>query len=374
LIGGLVTAGAALAMLWLATARAPGPAPSEEEDGLTLVPTALCLYDWGSAEHAYPAPAVPGMAQPPDALATQALTFAQDHPGTTLLSEATVAANATLYYSSQGRAAATYVAAHATRCAALPADQRATERALAEETWMAQEATNAQAALLAAIQTRMVERDWTATATASPVPTDTPSPTPTLILPLTPTPNAALITALPEGLRFFSDDRLWVVEASGPVAADPAPAHTQLDPSGRFGLLLRDDDPWLVTVAYGQLRTLTQSPDRREVDARWWPSRPGVVAVVSVLPSTDQGIDGLRELALLTISNGAQQVITTRDTLVVDVALSPDGRSIAYSEYPVWVVLDTLAGTQSTFTPSVCLSPPPRGLGSTPSFRRTVVG
>ncbi len=161
--------------------------------------------------------------------------------------------------------------------------------------------------------------------TASPTPT--PDPTPTTITDK-PDENALLF-----GLIYQSADALWHINADGEAVkllehlgddyAGPA-----ISPDGTQVVYAEADDIWLADIATGERRNLTQTPERRECCAQWWPSRPDSILFDS-WPAEASGPN--MGFATLIRSDGTgYQVLDDEEPAFTQPAPGPDGQTVAY--------------------------------------------
>ncbi len=140
------------------------------------------------------------------------------------------------------------------------------------------------------------------TATPFPLPTDTPStidvfasdtPTPFAVTTLTSTPGAlptpTPAPALP-GLIYEDGEGLWRVAPNWlPELLAEVPQGAALSPDGRHVLYQLETDIWLVELATGEKRNLTEGTGRAHCCTQWWPARPGAILFGSWPADSDLG-------------------------------------------------------------------------------------
>lgn len=160
----------------------------------------------------------------------------------------------------------------------------------------------------------------------------TPSVTPSVAGTPSP-PGTSVAAAVPFGLIYRTGDTLWhinangesvrIVQGLGDGVREPA-----VSPGGTQVLYADGEDIWWVDVATGERRNVTQTPERSECCAQWWPNRPDLILFNSWTPE-DAGLNlGFATVASL---DGRQyQVLDHERVSFVLPAPSPDGRTVAY--------------------------------------------
>ncbi|MDI7276106.1 MAG: hypothetical protein QME94_09005 [Anaerolineae bacterium] len=135
---------------------------------------------------------------------------------------------------------------------------------------------------------------------------------------------------VPPGLVYRFGDSLYRVGADRqPVALIDRP-DAVLSPDGSRALYVEGDDLWVADLASGQRRNLTNTPDRFECCARWWPQRPGVI-LFSVRPQEMEpgpGVTGFG--AAVNVDGSGYRVLDEQHQSAGTPAASPDGRTLAY--------------------------------------------
>jgi hypothetical protein len=184
--------------------------------------------------------------------------------------------------------------------------------------------------------------------TACQPPAATRSPTATIALSPTPLPATASSVKLPPlPDRDIPDVMLWHVAASEPglwnvrpnglmqlISADfDATLRAEMSPDGKQLLYATADwDVWLMDIASGETRNVTNTPDRSEGMPRWWPGHPDSFLCGSW--DNAQGAMGFGYLTEVRF-DGTYQVLDPRGELYLAFAPSPDGQSIAYLLKPI---------------------------------------
>ncbi len=142
--------------------------------------------------------------------------------------------------------------------------------------------------------------------------------------------EAAAATSLPAGLYFTTFEpaagglsqgvtRLWLVDATGQPreqykVEDGLAKDFTLTPDGSQALYSLQDDIWLVDFSSNRARNLTNTSDRWEGRAMWWPGRPGYILCGSIpADSPELWIDG--SFGYLTIIGPDDSPTITHDFL-----------------------------------------------------------
>ncbi|MBC8449892.1 MAG: PD40 domain-containing protein [Chloroflexi bacterium] len=134
----------------------------------------------------------------------------------------------------------------------------------------------------------------------------------------------------PAGLIYRAQDGLWQVDSVGqPVRIFGRP-EARLSPDGTQVLYLDQDDLWLADSVSGERRNLTQTPDRVECCAQWWPARPDMIPFGSMPKEADLG-PGFGFLTTVQIDGNGHRVLGETVSYALP-ALSPDGRTIAFDQ------------------------------------------
>lgn len=187
----------------------------------------------------------------------------------------------------------------------------------------AQESPSAEAAS----PTPLPAETSSATASPSPLPTETSLATASpLPLPAQGPPTQA--NARMAGLIFQSGEMLWEIDINGrAIQIDRSVISASSD--DRYLVDIVDDDIWLQDLDTGERRNLTQTPNRRECCAQWWPSRADVVVSNSDPVDLDCSECGRGPLTVIGIDGQGYRVLDESRSWGPFV-LSPDGQSIAY--------------------------------------------
>jgi hypothetical protein len=135
-------------------------------------------------------------------------------------------------------------------------------------------------------------------------------------------------TPVPFGLIYQTGDGLWHVNVDGePVWILDRPGAV-VSPDSTRALYGDGDDLWLVDVATGERRNLTQTVDRSECCAQWWPGQPDVVLFNSWPPGNEGPNYGFPTVARL---DGSDYRVLDEDQVSYALpAPSPDGQTVAY--------------------------------------------
>lgn len=144
----------------------------------------------------------------------------------------------------------------------------------------------------------------------------------------------------PSGLVVLAENALWKVNAKGQLEplleVEPGASSFQLSPDG-FQVLYDaipasgegyENDLWLVDLATGDSRNLTQNPGRDERCALWWPARPTVV----VFSYRVEGSFECGRLVALDLQSGDSRTLLEDTISSLLPAPSPDGRTIAFTD------------------------------------------
>ncbi len=170
------------------------------------------------------------------------------------------------------------------------------------------------------------------TAEIEPTATQTPTPESTSIA----SPDVA---GLPRGLLFVTANadepkRLWLVRDDGTAQLvvegfNPLSVTTEMDvsPEGNRILYSQDGDIWLLDIASGEARNLTNTPDQYERVPRWWPGHPEGF-ICGAFPRSVLSPPLYGYLTYVTLS-GDQQILDDEQSMAS--APAPDGQTIAYT-------------------------------------------
>jgi hypothetical protein len=142
-----------------------------------------------------------------------------------------------------------------------------------------------------------------------------------------PIPSAPQVPETFAGLVFKGPGGLWRVGPDGePIFLVDQP-DGQLSPDGTrlvYSIWEGNEDVWLVDLATGERRNLTQSPERYERYPQWWPARPEVIVFTSEPgPFIDYGSPTAIRL------DGSDYRVLDEEIGGL-FALSPDGQTVAF--------------------------------------------
>lgn len=169
----------------------------------------------------------------------------------------------------------------------------------------------------------------TATPSAAwPYPVRTPTSVPTETPTDTPTPASV---PYPEyaGLVYRTSHGLWQIQADGRARLVSSEPYARLSPDGRQVLYEWLGDLWITDVGTGESVNVTQTEDRWECCARWWPARPDLVLFGSQEVQPDGPFaDGF--LSVVQTSGAGYRVLDDGHLVGHRIAPSPDGDDIAY--------------------------------------------
>jgi len=151
-----------------------------------------------------------------------------------------------------------------------------------------------------------------------------------------PTPASISIdpdSLIPFGLIYQTGDGCWHVNANGEsvrILDRVASAWFAISPDGDQVLCDEADDIWLADAATGERRNVTQTPDRSECCAQWWPGQSEIILFnSSLIPETKEPRSyGFPTVARLDGSNYI--ILGGGATPAALPAPSPDGQTVAY--------------------------------------------
>lgn len=185
------------------------------------------------------------------------------------------------------------------------------------------------------------------TPTAQPTPTPESTATEIATPESSPTPEATATATQPPkpaspfaGLVYRQGDQLFRLDNQGqPVPLAPSldpqilpgqySPNATFSPDGKTMISWWDfSDLWLVDLATGQAKNLTNTPDRVEFTAQFWPAHPDVIIFMSQAVA-DQGPGG-GYLSAIQLDGSGYRVLDETSASVGLPALSPDGQTIAY--------------------------------------------
>jgi hypothetical protein len=140
------------------------------------------------------------------------------------------------------------------------------------------------------------------------------------------------------GLTFSTGDGTWLIDALANVVLLTGQAMARSSPDGQWIAYEAEDstagtsDIWLIEKASGDVRNLTNTPDRYEVNPMWWPGRDDVVVFGSD-PDPLDGVWNSEYPTVIGLDGTGYQVLDEEQGGLR--ALSPDGQAIAYGGYDI---------------------------------------
>ena len=150
-----------------------------------------------------------------------------------------------------------------------------------------------------------------------------------------PVPSDAGDGPSPLGLIYQDTDKLWRVDADGqPVQVFAYPAANQYtawpatSPDGARVLYTEEHDIWLVDVATGERRNLTQTSDRIECCAQWWMGQSDLVLFSSWTLESEGPGNGFPTVVQL--DGSGYKVLDENQGAYALPAPSPDGETVGY--------------------------------------------
>ncbi|MCJ7567717.1 MAG: hypothetical protein MUO58_09275 [Anaerolineales bacterium] len=138
------------------------------------------------------------------------------------------------------------------------------------------------------------------------------------------------------GLTFSTYEGTWLIDARADVVLLTDQSMARFSPDGKWIAYEAEDpaagttDIWLIERASGDVRNLTNTPDRYEVNPMWWPGREDVV----VFGSDPDPLDGVWNSEYPTVTGlegSGYQVLDENGGGMR--SLSADGQAIAYGGY-----------------------------------------
>ncbi len=136
-------------------------------------------------------------------------------------------------------------------------------------------------------------------------------------------------SSIPFGLIYRTADGLWHVNADG-ESTPILDRYGTLSPDSTRVLYDESDDIWLADVSTGERRNLTQTPDRVECCAQWWPGRSDIILFSSKLPENEGPNFGFP--AVVQLDGSGYQVLDDTQVSFALPAPSPDGQTAAYDK------------------------------------------
>jgi hypothetical protein len=166
----------------------------------------------------------------------------------------------------------------------------------------------------------------TAMAPVSPTPTATAMPTPLATsTPLAPPPDPRSL----HGLVYGEGDRLWVIGSDGKPALLGSRLYGALSSDGTKMVVDLEDGVWLVYLATGERRNLTQGQGGVVLFPQIWAARPDVVIFGA---NPEGGFTSYGFLSAVKIDGTGFQMLDDQVGSFDPPALGPDGQTIAYEQ------------------------------------------
>ena len=182
-------------------------------------------------------------------------------------------------------------------------------------------------------------------------------------LPVDVRPGAAADTPpSPAGLVYASAAGVEIMDAAGQRLPLFERAKAVLSPDGAQALYVNDDDVWVVDLATGEHRNLTNTAERVEHSPQWWPARPDLV----LFSSYERGREilmGPGFFPALVHTDGTGYTILFDESDTYSLAPSPDGVTVAYGLGPAGWLHNVETGHRTAFDPTQ------RGLDMNAQFR-----
>jgi Tol biopolymer transport system component len=132
------------------------------------------------------------------------------------------------------------------------------------------------------------------------------------------------------GLIYQNAEGLWHVNADGESAQIFDRPGAAVSPDSAQVLYEEADDIWLADAATGERRNLTQSPDRSECCAQWWPGQPDAILFNSWTSQSEGPSYGFPTMVQL--DGSGYRVLDDGQASYALPAPSPDGQTVAYDQ------------------------------------------
>jgi hypothetical protein len=158
-------------------------------------------------------------------------------------------------------------------------------------------------------------------------------------------------TGAPAGLLYASGAGLQVLEIDGSLRLLSDRPDAVVSHDGTQLLVSQDNDIWLVDVVSGKKRNLTNTPGRVEHSPRWWPERPDLV-VFSSYHNGREILMGPGMFPTVLALDSGQYTIVDEDNDAYSLALSPDGKTIAYGVGQIAWLYNVSTGEKTVFDPT----------------------
>ncbi|MFZ0547090.1 MAG: hypothetical protein WAM60_16715 [Candidatus Promineifilaceae bacterium] len=205
----------------------------------------------------------------------------------------------------------------------------------------------------------------TESASSPPTPTppqtrdiQTPTPTPYVTLdpsltttPFDPPAQTPTPTPVPplSGFRYETAEGIWSVPADLQPHLITNHTGVTLSPDGTQALYTNQNDIWLLDVATGESRNLTESSGRVHCCPQWWPARPDTIIFGSW---PDQNFAQSTGQLSAVQTDGSNYTVLDENQSNASPAPSPDGRYIAYDRSGQAWIYDWETGESTQFNPA----------------------
>jgi len=141
----------------------------------------------------------------------------------------------------------------------------------------------------------------------------------------------------PVGLVYQASDGLWHVSTGGQLmqileklAASQYTTWPAISPDDTQIVYTEADELWLIDVASGERRNLTQTPDRSECCAQWWPGQPDLILFSSWLLDPESEGPNYGFPTVVSLDGSGYAVLDESQVSYALPAPSPDGQTVAY--------------------------------------------
>jgi Tol biopolymer transport system component len=135
------------------------------------------------------------------------------------------------------------------------------------------------------------------------------------------------------GLVFSSrgqnGESLWQVGTCGGHIQLSTQTNVQISPGGDRALYVQDDDIWIVDFLSRDQQNLTNTPDRIEEGAQWWPGHDDLILFGSWDPGEDLGISA-GYLSIISVDGDGYRVLGDQPSEAIP-APQPGGSMIAFN-------------------------------------------
>jgi hypothetical protein len=145
-----------------------------------------------------------------------------------------------------------------------------------------------------------------------------------------PQPTFTPVPPLP-GLLYATVDGLWQIGGDWQPVLLTSERQAQLSPDGTMALYEAGDDIWLLELASGRRRNLTEGQGRDNCCPQWWPARPETIIFGSWENRPADSDPGTGYLSAVQLDGSDYQVLVDAPSLAPP-APGPDGQTIAYDQ------------------------------------------